>query len=375
MMERRHGEAAAAIAHATVVHLEHGKAMMGEHLVERVDGARGVTHGLALRAAVWVEDQGNAAVDGGRRAVRGQQDYTVQHLSVGGAEVHKARREGVIVVPCVRGPELAAGAGDRADLHPRGLGERAVGICKILGVRGHGDGVHAGLPGDAQGFAARQRNREKMLLAVIALVGFEVDDALSFVHSEHGVDLVLTGLELALQFGVGKGMGRVKAVAIDVGEAIAPAQPEELAGGVEKAQTLVLAAAHGIVKLDVVGIGLTQDAVRLSGAYVNEIQVLHVLRTVEHHGPGEAGTRPTKARDVEVAFQAEIDCLGRAVERGQHQLDRGIRVACIGIALLVGLGWARHPVNNGVLGDRCFIHLEVENLLGVRRPEVVRADV
>ena len=40
MMERWHGKLAAAIAHAAVVHLEHGKAVMREHLVERVDGVR-----------------------------------------------------------------------------------------------------------------------------------------------------------------------------------------------------------------------------------------------------------------------------------------------------------------------------------------------
>ena len=44
--------------------------------------------------------------------------------------------------------------------------------------------MHAGLAGHGHGLAARQRNGEEMLLPVIAFVGFEVDDALGFIHSE-----------------------------------------------------------------------------------------------------------------------------------------------------------------------------------------------
>ena len=50
MMEGGHGKLAPAIAHAAIVHLEHGEAVMGEHLVECVDGARRVTHGSARAA-------------------------------------------------------------------------------------------------------------------------------------------------------------------------------------------------------------------------------------------------------------------------------------------------------------------------------------
>ncbi len=92
MMERGHGKLAPAIAGAAIVHLEHGEAMMGEHLIEWVDGVRGVAHGLALRAAVGIEDQRNFAVDLGRGSGGRQQNHAAQQLSVFGVEVHKLRQ-------------------------------------------------------------------------------------------------------------------------------------------------------------------------------------------------------------------------------------------------------------------------------------------
>ena len=186
MMECGHGKLASAIAHAAIVDLEYGEAMMGEHLIERVHGVRRVTHRLSLRAAVRVEDQRHLAVDFGGRSGRRQQNYAVQQLSVFGAEVHELRRQGVVAIPCVRGPEFAAWTGDSTDLHLGGLGKGAVCIYEILRIRGEGNRVHAGLPSNGLGLTARERDGKQMLLPVITFVRFEVNNAFGFIHSEQG---------------------------------------------------------------------------------------------------------------------------------------------------------------------------------------------
>ncbi len=94
-----------------------------------------------------------------------------------------------------------------------------------------------------------------MLLTIIALVRFEINRALGFIDSSSLFTSYSPTLQLALQLRVGgQGPRGIKAVKIDMCESIAPAQPEELTAGVEKAQALVFAAPHGIVKFDVVGV-------------------------------------------------------------------------------------------------------------------------
>src|SRR6267154_6139778 len=123
---------------------------------------------------------------------------------------------------------------------------------------------------------------------------------------------------------------------------------------------------------------------------VDEIKIELVLQPVEHLCPDNSILYPTEARNVKVpglprtltgpvffgSLNGKDDPRGLASLRVDDAQAHGwIRITSLGILLPIDGGMSRKVVGYGIGRDRSLVHLQINELLAVRGPEVIAADV
>ena len=122
------------------------------------------------------------------------------------------------------------------------------------------------------------------------------------------------------------------------------------------------------------GLGFTQHQPRLARFRIDEIQVHLVLGPVQNLRPDHAFAHPAEPWDVRVLVAGQRNPAHFALVCVDHaQLHHRIRIAHLGILLVVHTGMRRHPVGDGIDGHLALIHVEKHDLFAVGRPEIIAA--
>src|SRR5579859_2210038 len=156
--------------------------------------------------------------------------------------------------------------------------------------------------------------------------------------------------------------------------AVAPALPQELVAGFEDAKR--------VVHRDPRVVLLREHQLGVAAGSVHEVEIELVLVTIEDLDVERVFAYPAEARNVVIALALLADEAGdvdparlAAIGIDNANTDFRIWVSGIGIFLPVDRGMIWNEVRNGILGHLNFIHLQIGNVLSVRRPEVIAAYV